>query len=80
MSSEPNAPRPVDSLDDETMRHQDSASEAQDGLADAEAAEHFKDAVEQRLTAREPTDSASHEARPEMEVDEDSPVRADNPE
>lgn len=88
MSSAPDAPDPTDPADndtaEETAEGLETASEAQGGLADAEAAEGFDDAVEQRLAGQKPEDSSpgrsapASEGLPELEEEPDSPVRPGN--
>lgn len=90
MSSAPNAPDPKDPVNndagEETTQRHETASEAQGGLANAGAAQDFNDAVERRLARRAPEDSSFASNAPEsgglteLEEEEDSPVRTDNPE
>ncbi|GAB2599041.1 hypothetical protein GCM10009696_00550 [Kocuria himachalensis] len=90
MSSAPDAPDPTDPADndagEETTEDHEAAGEAQGGLVGAGAARSFTDAVEQRLARQAPEDSSpgnsAAEGRgwPELEEEEDSPVRVDNPE
>ncbi|MFF0905711.1 UNVERIFIED_CONTAM: hypothetical protein RF653_18715 [Kocuria sp. CPCC 205316] len=62
------------------------AGEAQGGLVGAGAARSFNDAVDRRLARRTHEDSslgssaAQGGGRPDLEEEEDSPVRVDNPE
>ena len=90
MNSAPDAPDPTDPANndagEETTQGHETASEAQGGLINAGAAEEFNDAVERRLARRAPEDSSPGSSAsesgglPELEEEEDSPVRTDNPE
>lgn len=90
MSSAPDAPDPTDPANndagEETTQVHETASEAQGGLVGAGAAQEFNDAVERRLARRAPEGSCpgssapESEGLPELEEEEDSPVRVDNPE
>ncbi|MFF0905399.1 UNVERIFIED_CONTAM: hypothetical protein RF653_17150 [Kocuria sp. CPCC 205316] len=90
MSSALDAPDPTDPADndagEETTQDHEAAGEAQGGLVGAGAAQGFTDAVDRRLARRAPEDpspgssAAEGEGRPDLEEQEDSPVRVDNPE
>ena len=90
MSSAPDALDPTDPADndagEETTQDQEAAGEAQGGLVGAGAARSFNDAVDRRLARRAHEDSspgnsaAQSGGRPDLEEEEDSPVRVDNPE
>lgn len=90
MSSAPYATDSTNPADndagEETTQDHETASEAQGGLADAGAAQEFNDAVERRLATPAPGNSSPGSSTPEtgepheLEEDEDSPVRTDNPE
>lgn len=80
MSSTPDAPRCAGAGDDGIVAPDSPGSEVPDGLAGAEAAEQFHQAVEQRLSEPAVVDPAPAGQVPEMEWDEDSPVSVDSPE
>ncbi len=90
MSSALDAPDPTDPAHNDagerTTQDHEAASQAQGGLVGAEAAQGFTDAVERRLARRahEHSSPDSHAPRggslPELEEEEHSLVRVDNPE
>lgn len=80
MTSAPDDPRPSTSKDENTQEQADSAADTPDGLADPETAEHFRQAVEHRLSEPTPEESDTEERAAEAEPDEDNPVSVDNPE
>ncbi|MEX5297380.1 hypothetical protein RCG67_01210 [Kocuria sp. CPCC 205292] len=80
MNPTPDAPRPSDPDEESTQDRSNPASDASDGLADPESAEHFRQAVEHRLSEPAPEASGAEEPAPEEDPDEDNPVSVDNPE
>lgn len=80
MNATPDAPRPADPEEETTQDRSNPASDASDGLADPESAEHFRQAVEHRLSESAPEASGAEEPAPGEDPDEDNPVSVDNPE
>lgn len=80
MNPTPDDPPPSTSDDENTQERPDSAAATADGLADPETAEHFRQAVEHRLSEPTPEESGTEDQAPDAEPDEDNPVSVDNPE
>lgn len=68
------------SADENTEDRSNSAADTSGGLADPEAAEQFRQAVEHRLSEPTPEDAGAEGQGTETEPDEDNPVAVDNPE
>lgn len=81
MHPTPHDPHPSTSEDETTQDTSHPAADAPDGLADAETAEKFQQAVEHRLSEPAPDDESGAEEQPaDTDADDDNPVTVDNPE
>lgn len=81
MNPTPHDPHPSTSEDEATHDRSNPAADAPDGLADAETAEKFQQAVEHRLNEPAPDEeSGAEEQAADTDADEDNPVTVDNPE
>ncbi|TDL46531.1 hypothetical protein [Kocuria rosea] len=56
------------------------AADTSDGLVDAQTAEKFQQAVEQRLNEPAPAEAGTGEQTADADPDDDNPVTMDNPE
>lgn len=73
-------PRTFTPEEENAQERSNPAADTSDGLVDAQAAEKFQQAVEQRLSEPAPADSGAEEHSADAEADDDNPVSVDNPE
>ncbi len=81
MNSTPHDPHPSTPDDEARQNGSTPAADTADGLADAEEAERFQQAVEHRLREPGPDDESGAEERAtDTNAEDDNPVSVDNPE
>ncbi|MEX5296551.1 hypothetical protein QYM41_14835 [Kocuria sp. CPCC 205268] len=80
MNATPHDPRPSTPDDEDPQDRPAPAADAGDGLADAQTAEEFQQAVEHRLSEPGPDEESGTEAQTAGTDDDDNPVSVDNPE
>lgn len=71
-------PRTFTPEEEKAQDRSSPAADTADGLVDAEAAEKFQQAVEQRLS--EPTPAETGTEKQATDADDDNPITVDNPE
>lgn len=79
MNPTPPVPRTSTPEEENAQDRSNPAADTSDGLVDAEAAEKFQQAVEQRLNEPTPAETGTEEQTPDAD-DDDNPVSVDNPE
>lgn len=79
MNPTPHVPRTSTPEEENVPDPSNPAADTSDGLVDAQTAEKFQQAVEQRLSEPTPAESGAQEHTADAD-DDDNPVSVDNPE
>lgn len=78
MNPDARNPRPSTPEEENAQDLPNPAADTSDGLVDAQTAEEFQQAVEQRLSGAAPAETGTEEQA--TDADDDNPVSVDNPE
>ena len=79
MNPTPHVPRTSTPEYEYAQDRSNAAADTSDGLVDAQTAERFQQAVEQRLSELDPEEAGAEEQATDAD-DDDTPVFVDNPE